>query len=96
MTIQLRRYVIQKDRMDAFLKVWRESIVPLRHKHGFRVTGAWITQDRNEFVWLVTHDGDFAAAEARYYASPERGAISPSPSGSIAKSEVTFATSALP
>ena len=95
MTTQLRRYVLNKGQSEPFLKVWREAIVPLRKKHGFRVIGAWLTKDLNEFVWLVAHDGDFAAAEAAYYASPERAAISPSPSGFIAKSEITFATSAM-
>ncbi|MBM3450247.1 MAG: NIPSNAP family containing protein [Armatimonadetes bacterium] len=96
MTIQLRRYVIHKNQMDEFVKVWRDGVVPLRKKHGFRVLGAWITHDRNEFVWLVAHDGNFAAADAAYYASPERGAITPNPSSFIAKSEVTLAASAVP
>jgi hypothetical protein len=30
-------------------------------------------------VWAVTHDGDFATAEAEYYASPERAALPANP-----------------
>jgi len=26
-----------------------------------------IDEERNEFTWAVTHDGDFAAAEVAYY-----------------------------
>jgi hypothetical protein len=96
MTIQLRRYVIHKDQLDSFLAVWSGQLVPLREKYGFRVIGAWVTENRNEFVWLVTHGGDFAAAEKEYYASPERADIRPNPSTFVAKTEVSLATSVLP
>jgi hypothetical protein len=49
-------------------------VYPLRLKNGYRIDGAWVVKERNEFVWLLSYDGnDLDAKEASYYASPERG-----------------------
>lgn len=72
-TVQLRRYDIAPGEMELFAGWWH-SIVEPREKFGFRVLFAFADEDTNEFVWAVAHDGDFAAAEAEYMASPERAA----------------------
>ena len=49
---------------------------------------ALIDEERNEFTWAMTHDGDFAAAEAEYYASPERAALPANPADHIAEMHI--------
>jgi hypothetical protein len=51
------------------------------------VLGPWL--DGATFVWLLGYDGDegFAAADARYYDSPERRAIEPDPARHILSSQ---------
>ena len=80
---QLRRYEINAGEMEQFLAAWR-GIVPIRESFGFRVEFAFVDPEQNQFVWAITHDGDFAAAEAAYYASPERANVALNPADHIA------------
>ncbi len=73
-TTQLRRYEILPGEMDAFLE-WFPQVVAVREQYGFKVTGAYADRERNEFVWVVSHDGDFDAVFEVYNASPERAAV---------------------
>ncbi len=77
-SVQLRRYEIKPGAMEAFLVVMRTALV-VREQYGFGVAFALVDEENNEFVWAATHDGDFAAAEAVYYASPERAALPTQP-----------------
>ena len=70
---QLRRYEIEDGQMEAFLVYW-QKLIEQRQKFGFRVVFAYVDDTNNDLVWAVTHDGDFAAAEAAYMRSPERAA----------------------
>jgi hypothetical protein len=79
MTYQLRSYVVKQGEMDEWLTEWRDKVLPLRRKFGFEIVGAWVIEDESRFVWIVGHDGDFAARDEAYYASPERKAIAPDP-----------------
>ena len=81
--MQLRRYEIKPGEMEPFLVAVRAAFV-VREHYGFRVAFAVIDEERNEFTWAVTHDGDFAAVEAEYYASPERAALPVNPADHIA------------
>jgi hypothetical protein len=92
---QLRRYEINPGEMDQFLVAWR-GIVPIRAQYGFRMEFAYVNAEANEFVWAVTHDGDFAAGEADYYASPERAAADPNPADHIAAMHLNMVTRAEP
>ena len=80
--MQLRRYEIKPGEMEAFLDAVRAAF-PVREQYGFGVAFALVDDERNEFTWAVTHDGDFAAAEAAYYASPERAALPANPADHI-------------
>src|SRR5829696_751695 len=82
-SVQLRRYVIKPGEMEAFLDAVRTAF-PIREQYGFRIAFALVDEERNEFTWAVTHDGDFAAAEAKYYESPERAALPVNPADHIA------------
>jgi NIPSNAP len=97
MITQLRVYTINKGRLDDFVKAWTAGVYPLRLKMGFRIDGAWVNRKRNEFIWLLRHDGDdWEALEKAYYASPERAAVNPDPAQYIAKAEKWFVTPVVP
>lgn len=81
-SVQLRRYEIAPGAMGEFLEAIRAAF-PVREQYGFDVRFALVDQDRNEFTWAVSHDGDFAAAEAEYYGSPERAALPANPADFI-------------
>jgi hypothetical protein len=87
--VQLRRYEISPGAMDTFLAAWRAATV-VRRQYGFEILFAYVDEERNEFVWAVAHDGDFAAAEAKYYAAPERAALPADPRDSIAVQHVAM------
>jgi hypothetical protein len=78
---QLRMYRAKEDELDAFVDEWRAYVLPLRRAQGFDVLGPWVAED-GQFVWLVGKD-DLVAADAAYYASPERAAIDPDPARHI-------------
>lgn len=82
MTWQLRSYRVADGEFEAWLREWRELILPLRRAHGFEVLGPWRAED-GRFVWLIGRD-DFGAADDAYYASPERAAMDPDPARHLA------------
>lgn len=86
-TVQLRRYEIKLGEMDAFVAAWRD-VLAVRAQYGFTVVFAVIDREQNEFVWAVTHDGDFASAEQAYYRSPERAALPANPADHISVAHV--------
>jgi hypothetical protein len=97
MTTELRIFTINKGRLDDFVRAWVAGVYPLRLEKGYRIEGAWVIRERNEFIWLLSHDGgDWDAQEKAYYASPERAAINPDPAQYIAKAEQWFLTPILP
>ena len=73
-TVQLRRYQIVPGEMDAFVGWW-PALVPARKLYGFTVLFAYVDDSTNQFVWAVSHDGDFDSAEKAWMDSPERAAI---------------------
>jgi hypothetical protein len=89
---QLRVFTINRGQMDRFLGAWMRGVPPLRLKHGFRIDGAWVVPERNEFFWVLSYDGPegFAAKDSAYYASAERGTLDPDPVQFIARAERWF------
>lgn len=73
MATQLRRYSVAEGGLDR-LAEWFPNIIPVREKYGFTVEFAYADRETNEFVWAVSHPGDFDAALAEYNDSPERAA----------------------
>lgn len=88
-SVQLRRYEIKPGEMEAFLAAIRPMFA-VRERYGFSVAFALVDDERNEFTWAVTHDGDFATAEADYYASPERAALPANPVDHIDEMHLTM------
>jgi hypothetical protein len=85
---QIRIYEVRPGEMDAWLDEWRREVVPLRQAHGFQTAAAWQCLDNTCFVWVLSYDGDFEAADAEYYDSAERAAIVPDPARHIQHSDV--------
>jgi hypothetical protein len=83
---QLRLYTIAEDRMDVFVREWEQHVRPLRLALGFSVIGPWVAEDGVTFVWILGHEGDFEAADATYYASPERAGLDPDPADHVVES----------
>lgn len=86
---QLRVYTINRGKLDEFALLWRKSVVPLRIKAGFKVSGAWTNHETNQFIWILSYDGpkDWEAANNDYYALPERKSLDPDPASFIARME---------
>ena len=91
MEYQVRRYRITPGKMEEFIAGWRSAVVPLRRRLGFQVHGAWALDDTDEFLWVLSHPGGFAAANDAYYASPERQNLDPNPALLIEEMHETMA-----
>ena len=98
MVSQLRMFTINRGKMDEFIKAWLEGVYPLRLKHGFTIDNAWVTKERNQFLWILSYDGpeDWESKDAAYYASEGRTGLDPDPRQYIAKSESRFITPVVP
>ena len=81
MAAQLRIYRLDPERVEEFVTLWRDQIVPARRAAGFKVQGAWVSRDEAGFAWVVAHAGPetFEEASQKYYNSDARRAISPPP-----------------
>ena len=80
--VQLRDYRIVPGELDRWVDEWRTHLAPLRRACGFEVAGAWRVPEEGRFVWLLVHRGGWAAfeaADAAYFASPERAGFDPDP-----------------
>jgi hypothetical protein len=92
MVTQLREYLIVDGALEQFVAEWRTHLAPLRRSLGFEIDGAWTVTGESRFVWLLSHPGDwdaFEASDRRYFASPQRAAISPDPARLI-QEQVTW------
>lgn len=86
--VQLRDYRIVDGELDRFVDEWRALLAPLRRACGFEIGGAWRVTEEDRFVWLLVHPGGwgaFDAADAAYFASPERASFKPDPARLIAE-----------
>lgn len=88
-TVQLRRYEMVPGTMDAFL-AWFPQVIPVRAQYGFTVLFAYADRERDEFIWAVSHDGDFEAAVAAYTDSPARAAVFKDQPERVANAHVSF------
>jgi hypothetical protein len=95
---QIRIFTINKGKMNEFLSAWQKGVYPLRIKSGFKIEGAWVVQEKNKFIWILSYDGpgDFEAKDSAYYASQSRTTLKPDPANYIADSEKYFINAALP
>lgn len=73
MATQLRRYEVDPARLNEMVE-WFPKIVEVRKKFGFTVDFAYADHENSQFIWSVSHPGDYEAALAEYNDSPERAA----------------------
>lgn len=94
---QLRMYTIKQGEMKAWIEEWSTHIVPLRRRYGFEVVGAWTVDGDDRFVWIIRHAGakSWADADAEYYGSPERKAVTPDPARHVESQEHWLMTPAV-
>jgi len=71
-TIQLRRYAVADRAGLQRLAAWFPKLIPVRERYGFTVLWAYADYDNLQFVWAVSHPGDFEDAVTAYEPSPER------------------------
>ena len=64
MLSQVRIYTINKGEMDAFLKHFKEEIMPLHARVGVPIAGTWVNRPQNEFIWVRSYK-DKADLEAK-------------------------------
>lgn len=95
MSTHLRIYTINRGRLHQFAEEWKAHVLPLRIEHGFKVHDAWTIEETNQFVWLISYNGDesWESKEKAYYSSPEREAMDPNPARLIARPEQHFVKS---
>ena len=95
---EVRIFTINKGKMNDFLSAWQKGVYPLRIKSGFKIEGAWVVQEKNKFIWILSYDGPegFEAKDSAYYASHSRTMLKPDPADYIADSEKYFINPALP
>jgi hypothetical protein len=55
MLSQIRIYTINKGEMDAFLRHFKEEIVPIHEKISVPIVGTWVNRAQNEFIWVRTY-----------------------------------------
>ncbi len=70
---QLRIYTINRGMMEPWVKFHTETCVPLAEKHGIKVEGSWVNEDKNQYIW-IRNFGDPEDVEAKIKAfgeSPE-------------------------
>jgi hypothetical protein len=95
MVSQLRIYTIKPDGMDPWLKMFKETTVPLHQRYGIPVERAWVTTDGRQFVWVrnFRSEDSIEEQERGYYGSPERLALGDEPMLYIEKMEVRIVSS---
>jgi hypothetical protein len=93
--VQLRRYQLKPGSVDAFLDAWRAACV-VRAQFGFTVECAVVDRDTEGFVWVVSAEGDFDAADKAYYDSPARAALAVDPASFVAEKWLTMVEDVTP
>ena len=73
MISQLRTYTVNRGMMDQWVKLFAEQLVPMQEKHGIKIDGMWVNQDKDQFIWIRSFGDadDVKAKEAAFYGSSE-------------------------
>ena len=64
MPAQIRIYTINRGEMDAFLKHFKEEVMPAYEGIGPPIVATWVNRPQNEFIWVRTYT-DEAELEAK-------------------------------
>ena len=90
MIYQLRMYTVNRGMMDQWVKLFNETIVPIQEKHGIKIDGKWVNEDKNQFIWIRSFADaeDVKAKEAAFSGSPEWKAVVNQVRSHLARMEV--------
>jgi hypothetical protein len=61
MLFELRQYRIKPGKMEAWLKLAEEEMIPFQSSKGMVIVGSWVgekEEDRDLFVWLRRFDSE--------------------------------------
>ena len=61
--VQLRTYTVRPEKLDEWVELWRELVVPLRREFGFEIHGAWVDRERSLHTWVISYEGPEAFEE---------------------------------
>ena len=77
MISQLRIYTINRGMMDQWVKLFHETSIPIMEKHGMKIDGTWVNEQKNQFIWIRSFEDaeDMKAKEAAFGAAPEWKAV---------------------
>lgn len=77
MLSELRIVTINKGKMDDWVNLFRDRVVPLARRLDINITGAWMDEERERFIQIrsFADADDLAAKRARFVANPEWRAI---------------------
>lgn len=92
MKSQMRIYTIKKNELYTFVEEWEKLIKPLRMKIGFNISNAWISNVKNQFIWIMSLDDnkDWESLDKDYHNSDDRKNMNPNPARNIIKMENFF------
>lgn len=74
----MRRYTIDPDLAEEFLRFLRDEVIPARREFGFAVEQMWLDADHTQLTWFVSRAGtseQYAAAEQDWESSEVRRII---------------------
>ena len=97
MIAQLRTYTINRGRMESWVKIFNEVLVPMQERHGIKIEAGWTNEAKTEFIWVRSFADaeDLKAKEAAFYGSDEWKAVQDKARDHIAKGEVKLIHPAL-
>lgn len=58
MPAQIRMYTINKGQMDAFLKHFKEEVMPAHQKVGYPIVATYVNRPQNEFIWIRSYEDE--------------------------------------
>ena len=73
MIYQLRTYTVNRGMMDQWVKHFNDKLVGLMANHGITVEGAWVNEDKNQFIWIRSFPRaeEVETRQSAFYGSPE-------------------------
>ncbi len=97
MIYQLRTYTVNRGMMDQWVNQFSDKLVGIMEQHGIKVEGAWVNEDKNQFIWIRSFADaeDVKAKEAAFYASPEWSAVVDQTRSHLARTHVETMDSVL-
>ena len=79
MPAQLRIYTINRGEMDAFLKHFKDELIPTHEKIGYPIVASYVNRPQNEVIWIRTYkdEADRDAKGKAFMEACASGGISP-------------------